>query len=124
MNKPRRSTAKILIIMAWILPFLLILPSLLNLYGMHGLECKTRKCTILIDEKGRDHKLIVGSVTFVSAAILLIGFNLAIFAKLRVRQKKICLYVYIHILGVCGYSCYIRLIALILMYFKICSTFL
>ena len=75
---------RMVIVVAWVLAFLPTFLPLLNLYGFNGLECKTRKCTILIDNKGRNAKHLLGSIVFAVTASLMLGFHFAIFGKLKV----------------------------------------
>ena len=58
------------------------------MYGFHGLECKTRKCTIIIDENGGNPKETYGNILIISSSTFLIFSNLAIFARLRVSHIK------------------------------------
>ena len=86
LQKPGPSATTGFIVAAWIVAFVLVLPSFFNVYGMNGLECKTRKCTMLIDRNGNDLKRLAGSITLIASVISLIMFNFAIATRLRVRK--------------------------------------
>ena len=84
LRKPRYSTTIGLIVGAWIITFVLFLPSFFNLYGMNGFECKTRKCTILTVAGERNLRGLIGISTIVVSFVLLLIFNLGISLRLRV----------------------------------------
>ena len=73
-----------MIAICWVFPLLFVLPSLTAVYGIHGLECLSRSCTILKDEDGHSTKnfLFVAGVG-VPTLILLIT-NTSIYVKIKV----------------------------------------
>ena len=73
---------------AWIFSFVPLLAPVFGVYGLNGLECKTRKCTVIINEDGMDLKHVggigIGGIIFVFSAFCLVCLNLGIYLKLRV----------------------------------------
>ena len=88
LKKRRRN--RIMIAMSWIAPFLFLILTLAEVWGFHGLECRTRKCTILHLPGEKDPKQAVGQATVLSTLVLLVVFNLAIYIKLKVSVDCNC----------------------------------
>ena len=89
-----RSGCKIVIALAWLLALLPMVPTAFKQFGRYGLECKTRKCTVI--NMGLDGnptsvnpKLELGRWSPVIAGILLIAFNGAIVLRLRVSHHNV-----------------------------------
>ena len=74
-----RKNIKTVIICSWILAYIPLLPSLFEIYGIHGLECQTRQCKILpIGSKGVSVKRYFEIVLHVFWAIVLVAANIGI----------------------------------------------
>ena len=74
-----RKNIKTVIICSWILAYIPLLPSLFEIYGIHGLECQTRQCKILpIGSKGVPVKRYFEIVLHVFWAIILVAANIGI----------------------------------------------
>ena len=90
-----RKKCKMIIILAWLLAILPMVPTAFQKFGRYGLECKTRKCTVInmdVDEypTSVNPKRQLGSWTPVIAATLLLVFNGLIYLRLRVKRLNLC----------------------------------
>ena len=83
-----RKNIKTVIIFSWILAYVPLLPSLFEIYGIHGLECQTRQCKILpIGSKGVPVKRYFEIVLHVFWAIVLVTANIGILIQYWVRAS-------------------------------------
>ena len=79
-----RLRSKIMILICWALPLLFLLPSITGIYGMHGLECLSRSCTILKDQKEHSiKKFLIAFGTGLPTTILILT-NTSIYFKVKV----------------------------------------
>ena len=93
-DKPFRNKLNIFIVSAWILAFAPHIPVISKSVNRYGLECKTRKCTVLpIDYYGcpsvTNIKIKTGELTALTCIVLLIVLNGSIYLQLRVSLSKI-----------------------------------
>ena len=79
-----RLRSKIMILFCWALPLLFLLPSITGIYGMHGLECLSRSCTILKDRKEHSIKKFLIAFGTVLPTTILILTNTSIYFKVKV----------------------------------------
>ena len=76
-----------MIAFCWAIPFLIILPSLTGVWGRHGLDCKTRSCTIIDANDGSlSFKKFLMSVGVAFPSLILIVIHLMIYEKVRFNQ--------------------------------------
>ena len=80
-----RRRSKIMIAICWAIPILFLLPSITGVYGIHGLECLSRSCTILKDENGKSIKNFLIAFGVGLPTSILILTNTSIYFKIRVR---------------------------------------
>ena len=81
-----RNRSKIMIAVCWLIPLLFLLPSMTGVYGKHGLECLSRSCTILKDEKGHSTKNFLFAFGFGLPTLVLVLTNTSIYCKVKVRK--------------------------------------
>ena len=79
-----------IIALSWMLSIIPMIPTSFGGFGLYGLECKTRKCTVInMDPDGTpssiNPKVSLGSNTVIMTGTLLILFNGAIYYRLWVR---------------------------------------
>ena len=75
------------IIAIWVLPVLIMIPSLTGILGRHGLECNSRICTILEDENGNNVKNYLKLFAVAGPVLILLAADVSIFLKMRVTFK-------------------------------------
>ena len=85
-----RRGCKLAIVVAWLFALVPMVPGAFKQFGRYGLECKTRKCTLInMDTDGDPTKLNpkaeLGRWSPVVAGVFLIVFNVATVVRLRVR---------------------------------------
>ena len=85
-----RRGCKLVIVVAWLFALVPMVPGAFKQFGRYGLECKTRKCTLInMDMYGDPTKLNpkaeLGRWSPVVAGVFLIVFNVATVVRLRVR---------------------------------------
>ena len=68
----------------WILPVLVLIPSFFGIYGMHGLECYQRFCTIIDDKNGNNPKMILKGLGLIAPIVILTIADASILWKMRV----------------------------------------
>ena len=73
--------------MVWILAYLPLVPTLTELWGRHGLDCRTRKCTIVNNSGELNPKDIIGQITVILTMLLLGVFNAASYIRLKVEKS-------------------------------------
>ena len=84
-----RKNIKAAVTCSWILGFIPLIPSLFELYGIHGLECQTRQCKILpIGNKGVTVKRYFETTLHMFWAVSLIAANIGILFKYWVSKRK------------------------------------
>ena len=84
-----RKNIKAAVICSWILGHIPLIPSLFELYGIHGLECQTRQCKILpIGNKGVTVKRYFETTLHIFWAVSLIAANIGILFKYWVSKQK------------------------------------
>ena len=89
-SKRIRLYTKLIIALAWMLAYVPMLPSLFGEFGFYGLECKTRKCTVInMDYRTEtptsvNPKSKLGANTVVMAGLCLVGLNGLIYYRLWV----------------------------------------
>ena len=77
-----RGKSRLMIAFCWAIPFLIILPSLTGTWGKHGLDCKTRSCTIIDKDDGTlSFKKFLMTVGVVIPSAILIVIHLMIYEK-------------------------------------------
>ena len=76
------------IIAIWVLPVLIMIPSLTGILGRHGLECNSRICTILEDENGNNVKNYLKLFAVAGPVLILLAADVSIFLKMRVSFKN------------------------------------
>ena len=77
-----RRNSRLMIAFCWAVPFLIILPSLTRIWGKHGLDCKTRSCTIIDANDGSlSFKKFLMSVGVAIPSLILIVIHLMIYEK-------------------------------------------
>ena len=86
-----RRGCKLVIVVAWLFALVPMVPGAFQQFGRYGLECKTRKCTLInMDMDGNPSKLNpkaeLGRWSPVVAGVFLIVFNVATVVRLRVRH--------------------------------------
>ena len=79
-----------IIALSWLIAFIPMLPTSFGAFGRYGLECKTRKCTVInMAYDGNpsilNPKASAGSYTVVLTGVLLVLFNGAIYYRLWVN---------------------------------------
>ena len=90
-SKRFRCYSKLVLVLAWLLAYVPLTPGLFGMNGLYGLECKTRKCTVINinywDESptSLNPKEKLGSNTFIMAGICLVIVNALIYYRLWVR---------------------------------------
>ena len=67
---------------------LICLPSLIGVWGSHGLECNSRICTILEDENGNNPKDFLKLLAVAGPVVILTAADLSIFLKMRVSSMQ------------------------------------
>ena len=78
-----------MIAFCWAIPFLIILPSLTGVWGRHGLDCKTRSCTIIDANDGSlSFKKFLMSVGVAFPSLILIVIHLMIYEKVRLESVR------------------------------------
>ena len=78
-----------MIAFCWAVPFLIILPSLTGIWGKHGLDCKTRSCTIIDTNDGSlSFKKFLMSVGVAIPSLILIVIHLMIYEKVRLESVR------------------------------------
>ena len=90
----RRKT-KFMIAMAWIIPFLFLVPTLYRKYGRFGLECRTMIPRIIpIDSSSNptltEPEWVLGSIMFIPG-LLIIVLNIITYAQISKLQSRIIL---------------------------------
>ena len=84
-----RKYIKAAVMCSWILGFIPLIPSLFELYGIHGLECQTRQCKILpIGNKGVTVKRYFETILHVFWALSLLAANIGILLKYWVSKEN------------------------------------
>ena len=73
-----RRKSKVMIGFCWVVPFLMLLPSRLGVYGVHGLECNSRSCTLMDDDHGHNPKDIFLVIGLALPSLVLAVTNLLI----------------------------------------------
>lgn len=86
-----RSKSKMITISAWLLALLPMVPGAFKKFGRYGLECKTRKCTVInmgedLNPTSVNPKRELGRWSPVVAGTLLLVLNAAIYLRLRVKR--------------------------------------
>ena len=76
-----------MIAVCWLIPLLFLLPSMTGVYGKHGLECLSRSCTILKDEKGHSTKNFLFAFGFGLPTLVLVLTNTSIYCKVKVQKQ-------------------------------------
>ena len=71
----------------WMISLLMFLPSLSGIWGQHGLECDSRKCTIVDDENGRNPLDLVRGLALILPVVILVVADISIFWKMRVSSS-------------------------------------
>ena len=88
-NSGFRTLSKLMVALAWILALFPLVPGAFEKFGRYGVECKTRKCTV-INMDSNDNvttlnpKRELGRWCLVLTSILLLSLNIAIVLRLRV----------------------------------------
>ena len=82
----RLKSKLIIVLFCWLGPILMLMPSLFRLYGQHGMDCKSRSCTILKDVNGKSPKYFFLASGLMIPGIVLVIANGLIFYK--VANKK------------------------------------
>ena len=83
-----RRKSKMMIAVCWVIPLLFLLPSMTGVYGIHGLECLSRSCTILKDEKGHSTKNFLFAFGFGLPTLVLLLTNISIYIKIKVSSSN------------------------------------
>eukprot|EP00095_Tigriopus_kingsejongensis_P007204 maker-scaffold192_size271026-snap-gene-1.21 protein:Tk07204 transcript:maker-scaffold192_size271026-snap-gene-1.21-mRNA-1 annotation:"gustatory receptor trehalose 1" len=83
-----RNQSKLMILACWICPFIMMLPSYFGIFGVHGLDCRSRNCTIKRDENGYSPKIIFLLVGLVVPCVVLVTANILIYMKVHVMRQK------------------------------------
>ena len=88
-SKKFRIYTKLIIALAWLLSYVPMLPGLFGAFGLYGLECQTRKCTVInINSDGTptsvNPKESLGSNTPIMAGFCLVVINALIYYRLWV----------------------------------------
>ena len=84
-----RKYIKAAVMCSWILGFIPLIPSLFELYGIHGLECQTRQCKILpIGNQGVTVKRYFETILHVFWALSLLAANIGILLKYWVGKEN------------------------------------
>ena len=76
-----RAKSKIMITICWVMGFLAVIPSLTKLWGWHGMDCKTKGCTILDREENFPYKKFLFAVGVAFPSVVLIVTNVMIYVK-------------------------------------------
>ena len=72
------------IIAIWVVPVLIMIPSLTGILGRHALECNSRICTILENENGHNWKTYLKLVAVAGPVLILLAADVSIFLRMRV----------------------------------------
>ena len=89
-SKRIRLYTKLIIALAWMLAYVPMLPGLFRAFGFYGLECKTRKCTVINMDYGTETptsvnpKKSLGANTVVMSGLCLVVLNGLIYYRLWV----------------------------------------
>ena len=80
----------VLVLLAWMIPIFTTLPSVTGKIGRIGLECKTRKCTVInMDNDGNplqsNPKSNAGNYSLLTVVVLLLILKTATYLRLRVK---------------------------------------
>ncbi len=84
-----RRKSKVIIGFCWLLPLLFLTPSLLGVYGKHGVNCVTRSCTI-VEQDGRTPKNIFLFTGLTLPCAVLVITNFMIFSKVWHTSSTTC----------------------------------
>lgn len=76
----------IIVFFCWLVPMIMLLPSLFRFYGQHGMNCKSRSCTILRDENGKSPKNFFLASGLMVPGIVLVIANALIYYKVNNAQ--------------------------------------
>lgn len=82
-----RRNSKLIIACCWLVPFLMLIPSTSGLYGRHGLECASRSCTIMPDDRGRSPKDLFLFMGLALPCAVLIVTNAMIWYKVKATRR-------------------------------------
>jgi len=77
----------IILFLCWLIPFLMLLPSLTGVEGSMGLQKWTGSCTILPDRDGSNPKKLFYAIGFGIPSVTLIVSDIAIYFKMRSMHK-------------------------------------
>ena len=80
-----RSNSKLIIAACWLIPPLLICPSLFEVWGRHGMDCRSGSCTILEDVDERSPKAMLLFCGLTVPCMVLAVTNSMIYDKVRFR---------------------------------------
>jgi hypothetical protein len=85
----RLKSKLIIVFFCWLVPALMLVPSLFRLYGQHGRDCRSRSCTILKDHEQRNPKyFFLASGLFIPGVVLVIA-NALIYYKVKLDSSMI-----------------------------------
>ena len=79
-----RRNIKITIAICWILPFLVMLPSTIGIWGIHALECYSRTCTLMRDENNHSPRDVLFGVGAVTPTIIMLLLSASMLIKIKV----------------------------------------
>jgi hypothetical protein len=78
-----RTRSKLYIAICWIIPVLVVSPSLSGVWGRHGLEEFTQSCTIIKDKNGKSPKILLMTIGVALPGVILVIANTMIFFKVN-----------------------------------------
>ena len=81
------------IVVLWIIPIVLLIPSLSGLFGRHALECNSRICTLMEDDGGNNPKNLLKFLAVVGPVIILTAADISIFFRMRVQTLTYLFYI-------------------------------
>jgi len=76
------------IIAIWVVPVLIMIPSLTGILGRHALECNSRICTILENENGHNWKTYLKLFAVAGPVFILLAADVSIFLRMRSIKKR------------------------------------
>ena len=85
-----RRKSKLYIFACWMLPLLVMTPSLTGAWGDHKLHCKSRSCTIIDDDENVKlrFKTFIMTLGVLFPTLMLIIFNIMIYARVSKHFKN------------------------------------
>lgn len=79
-----------MVILIWIVPFSVLIPTQFGIWGKFGLDKITASCTILPDANGNSPKTFLFIISFLLPSIAILFCYMKIYIHVRKNHKKVC----------------------------------